>query len=300
MKQYFLIVGILFSFLNVHSQDDFKTYAKEIIKEENIVISIGQILHEKLIILNDGKGGLFYEHEGVSRAEMTKTKPVNMVLRISDFQGNNIKDIEIDFNDIDIDLSGFGIKYLGSRKFITINVGRFHRYILNLSNLKLIGPIRPHIEGSEFGDSQDGNPLFLEVFNQGQYLVGCLTGMGYFCYNLMDLYNPIQITHYCADNSILKGKYFFLDKREKDIYNGILAEFPKYKTIDTISFMFQGLRFEIDESNNIVSKNTKNRFLILQQIMENGEKHPLIIDYLNGVILNNEKDKNLINELIAK
>lgn len=300
MRQYFILFIILFCFIELKSQDNFKVYAKETLDDQKLVLSIGKVIHENLIIMNDGKGGLYYERNGISKEEMTKKKPVNMILRITDLHGSVIKDIEINFNDIDIDLSGFGIKYFGSRKFITLNVGRFQRYILNLSNLKLIGPIRPHIEGGEFGDSQDGNPLFLEVFNQGQYLLGCLTGMGYFCYNLMDLYNPVQVTHYSTDKSNLKGKYFFLDKRDDNIYNGIIAEFPKYKTIDTVFFLFQGLKFEEDQSSNIVFKNVKDQYLILYELNSTDESNPFIIDYLSGELLNNERDKNVIKELLSE
>lgn len=290
MKKAFLILFISLVFLDTKSQNDFKVYTETQIPEENIKIQIGQNLINNLEITGDGFGKLYYEKAGIEREEMSKKMPVNMILRISDLQGRKLKDIETDFNDVDIDLSGFGIKYIGERKFITVNVGRFQQYILNLTNLNLIGPFQPHIDGAVFGDSQDNNAIFLKVFNNGQYLIGYLTGAGYFCYNLMDLYHPIQVDHYCAGNCELKGKYFFLDKRADNIYNGIIVDSKQIKSIDTVFFLFQGEKFELDKKGKIITRNVKNRHLILNKIDKKSEKNPFVIDYSAGEIIDYEKD----------
>lgn len=300
MKLYLAVFVFLFLSINVYSQDIFKVYSEIHIDEINRRFQIGHVIKEGYEITSiERNGKLYYIKSGTPKNEATKDYPVNMVIRILNEHDVIVKDIIIDFNDVDIDLSGFGIKYFGSRNFITVNVGRFQRYILNLSKLKIIGPIRPYIEGGEFGDGQDGNPIFLRVFDDGQYLIGCLTGMGYFCYNLMDLYNPVQVDYYCCDDCIFNGKYFFLDKRKENIYNGLLVEVPKYMKINAVFFLFQGLKFELDESNSIITRKIKNRYLVLHQIKDNGDKSPLIIDYLEGRILDYEKDRELIKDLIA-
>ncbi|MBE9467510.1 MAG: hypothetical protein IMY72_04195 [Bacteroidetes bacterium] len=69
--------------------------------------------------------------------------------------------------------------------------------------------------------------------------------------------------------------------------------------IDAAFFLFQGLKFELDESNSIITRKIKNRYLVLHKIKDNGDKSPLIIDYLEGGILDYEKDRVLIKDLIA-
>ena len=292
MKKAFLILLLSLVFLDAKSQDGFKVYHEIEIEALDMHLQIGHEIKEGFRIEcldNDGK--LHYVRSDTPKNEATKEYPVNMIIRVLTEQGKLVKDIMIDFNDVDIDLSGFGIKYIGERKFITVNVGRFQRYILNLSNLKLIGPFQPHIDGAEFGDSQDNNAIFLKVFNNGQYLIGYLTGAGYFCYNLMDLYNPIQVDHYCTEYCKLKGKYFFLDKRAENIYNGIIIDSNQIKSVDSVYFLFQGERLEQDKIGKVITQNLKNNYLILNRIDKNSKKSPFAIDYSTGEIIDYEKIK---------
>ena len=199
---------------------------------------MGHVIRSDFETVNDGTGKLFYEIAGTTKESMAKSKPVNMVIRMLDQDGSNTQDIEIDYNDIDIDLSGFRIHYLGQRKFLVFTVGRYRFCILNLSTNKVIGPIVPRIEG-EASDSQDGTLSFNEVFNHGQYLIGYANNFGMFFYNLMDLYNPIFINHICSENQHLHKNYFFLDKRRDNIYNGLFIDNHWHGTYDSIRFIFQ-------------------------------------------------------------
>lgn len=53
------------------------------------------------------------------------------------------------------------------------------------------------------------------------------------------------------------------------------AEMPSINRISSINFLFQGLKFELDDEKNIIKKNADNRYLILNRIKENGKKHLL-------------------------
>jgi hypothetical protein len=299
MNKLILILAMAIFNRDVKSQIDFKVYHEITVQEMDRVFQMGHILIPGLNIMNDGKGKLYYEKNGITKDAMKKTKPVNMIIRVSDLKGRKVKDMVVDFNDIDIDLSGFGLTYLGNRKFLIIDVGRYSFLILNLTNDKLIGPLKPSVEGKR-GDTQDGSLSINVVFNEGQYLIGYSYGMGLFCYNLMDLYNPIQIESFYMEKSNISGNYFFLDKRKDNTYNGIFAEMPRINTVDSVHFLFQGIKFETDSNKIITRRIVDNRYLILSEKNETGDNSPIIIDYKIGKVINSEDSEKMLNELKSR
>jgi hypothetical protein len=284
LKRLLFMLILISIYSGLKSQNDFKVYKTVTIHEVNRTIQLGQILIPGYKIMVDGTGKLFYEKDGISGDKMTKAKPANMIIRLSDLSGMKVKDITIDFNDVDIDLSQFGLKYLNDRKFIIIGVGRYCFTILNLINDKIIGPLSPKVEGKR-GDSQDGSVYINMVFNNGQYLIGYSYGMGLFCYNLMDLYNPIQVESFSSENSSINGNCFFLDKRKDNLYNGLVAKMPGINKVDSVYFLFQGLRLEADGNGMPIRKFVNNRCLILFELQESGYSIPIIIDYKFGKVI---------------
>ena len=292
MKKITYIIFFSLFYLFGISQGDFKVYHEIKITETNRIYQMGHLIKSEYEIINDGKGKLFYGKHGAVKETMQKSMPTNMVIRIKELEGEVIKDIVVDYNDIDIDLSGFGVYYLGQRSFLIYKLGRYKFGILNLSNFKTIGPISPEVQG-ERGDSQDGSLNFGTVFGKGQYILGYSWGMGMFCYNLMDLYNPKQVESFCVPNSNIKGGSLFLDKRTDSVFNAIYAEMPKIGLIDSIYFVFQGKSFEVD-SNNEISKNViHDRYLLLKEIKAEDHSVPFAIDFSNGNILSEREIQEL-------
>lgn len=262
----------------------------------NVVFQMGHIIKPDFAIMNDGRGKLYYEKLGTAKESMQKSMPVNMVIRVTDLQGGPIKDIEIDYNDVAIDLSGFSAYYIGQRSFLIIHIGRYKFNILNLNNYKMIGPITPEVPGAR-ADAQDGSLSLSRIFKEGQYLLGYAWGMGMFCYNLRDVYNPIQVKGYSIPNSNMMGNYLFLDHRKENVYNGIYAEMPKKSTIDSVYFVFQGLPCKEVSAGEIDQQLIGDKYLKLTEIKSNDEQVPLIIDYSNGHILNLKEAVELMDEL---
>ena len=115
MKLYLAVLSFLFLSINVSSQDRFKVYREIDINEMNRRFQIGHVIKEGYEITSINRDGkIYYIKSGTPKNEATKDCPVNMVIRILNEHDVIVKDIIIDFNDVDIDLSSFGIKYLGS------------------------------------------------------------------------------------------------------------------------------------------------------------------------------------------
>lgn len=281
MRRIFLLILFSLCLLHLWSQSGFKVYDEYTISESCRIFQMGHIIKSDCEIMHDGTGKLYYETAGTVKESMAKSKPVNMVIRLLDNEGTITQDIEIDYNDIDIDLSGFRIHYLGQRKFLVFTLGRYRFCILNLSNNRIIGPLAPRIEGAA-SDSQDGTLSFTEVFHNGQYLIGYAHNFGMFCYNLMDLYNPVFVNHICTENQHLHKNYFHLDKRRDNIYNGLFINNHSHGTYDSASFIFQGKMLELSDDGSPKWSVFRTRFIQLQEILANQQIGSLIIDIHTG------------------
>lgn len=268
-------------FFSVFPQNSFKVYRTYEIPELSLKFEMAQRLIEDMEIINDGRGKLYYEEPGTKRDNMTKSKPVNMIIVVKGMDDKIQKEIEIDYNAIDIDLSGFPMHYNGTRKFIVIRVGRYRFWLLNLSNFKMVGPLYSGVTG-EASDSQDGSLSFLEVFSNGQYLIGYAWGFGIFCYNLLDLYNPVLVNHICTEKHHNHKNYFFLDHRIDNIYNGIVIKNHSYRNYEPAEFLFQGIMLELDENRNPIKEIIDDRFIKLNSIEGDGTVTPIVVDFIAG------------------
>ena len=282
MKKVSLCVILCLLFLNANSQRSFKVYNQYNIPELSLSFEMGHRLIEAKDMVSDGKGKLYYEEPGITKENMTKSDPVNMIIRINGPTENDSRDIELPYNDIDIDLSGFPIHYVGVRKFLVIRVGRYRFYILNLSNFNVVGPQYAGVSG-EASDSQDGSLSFLEVFNNGQYLIGYAWGFGIFCYNLMDLYYPELVDHICTEEYHNHQNYVFLDHQIDNVYVGIAIKNHSYRDYNPAEFLFQGLMLETDEKVQPIKRIIDDQFLMLNRIKDDGSVIPFRVDFIKGV-----------------
>lgn len=279
-----LILLLCFCGLPGISQTDFTVYHEIVISEMDRRFQMGHVIRPDQAIMHDGKGKLYYETPATSIESMQLTKPTNMVIRVSDLEGGHLQDIEIDYNDLDIDLSGFGNYYLGEQSFLVYMLGRYKFGLLNLINFETIGPIIPEVPGAR-SDAQDGSLMFGKVFGQGQYLLGYAWGMGLFCFNLMDLYDPFQIQAFCPPIEHETGNCLFIDVMSENSATGMFAQMTKKGSIDSVYYLFQEVPLELDHNQLVTNSIYQDRYLKLTEIQEDHLQAPYFVDLSNGRIM---------------
>jgi hypothetical protein len=298
MLRTIILTILLLYVVDLKSQVDFKVYNELILKEENFKFQIGQTIFDGYEIMNNGKGRLFYELPGTDKNKMTESKPVNITIRISGLNDRIIKNITLDYNDIDIDMAQFVAYYFGDRKFIVITV-RYRFYIVNLSNYKVIGPLFPKPKGCREDAIRGSMGKGFKVFDNGQYLLGTAADFGVFCFNLLDLYHPFEIDGYYTEPPYPSQFYFYLDHRVDNIYNGIFVN-NATRNIDKIDYLFKGFKFQQNNNDSIIKYVIDKLYLLLKQYDKEDNIIDLVIDYKNGRLLKPESDKDLINKLLNK
>ncbi|MBU2507055.1 MAG: hypothetical protein KJ799_10075 [Bacteroidetes bacterium] len=281
-----LILSVPFSALI--SQDDFKVYKELSIEPENMIFQIGQKIIDGFVIMNNGEGRLFYEKIGITRDEMSESKPVNITLRISGLKGNLIKDISLEYNDIDIDMAQFSASYFGEKKFLVITV-RYRFYIIGIEDFKVIGPFFPKLKGYRL-DAISGSLNNFKLFDDGKYFFGIAADNGVFCYKLIDLYNPTEIDGYNIEPIYTSSNSFFIDNRIDNLYYGIYVHNTS-NNIDEIKYLFKSIRiekmYELD-----------NQYIFFKYFNKENELVNLVVDYKNGRLLDNNNDRQLIYKLL--
>jgi hypothetical protein len=144
-----------------------------------------------------------FNEQGIALIIEKESRGKVQYLKILDTQNDKlIKTIRIDN---EYDLCKVGASFFGDRKFAIIN-GRYRFYIVNLSTNILIGPF----SGTVRGEIEDATSLVLgyfNIFNDGQYLTFASYDFGVCCYNLIDLYNPIEIEMFTGQKHSKKMSY---------------------------------------------------------------------------------------------
>lgn len=296
MIRIIILTILLLYVVDLKSQTDFKVYKELILYDENLKFQIGQPILDGFEIMNNGKGRLFYELPGTDKDKMIESKPVNITIRISELSDKNLKDVTLDYNDIDIDMASFAAYYFGDRKFIVITI-RYRFYIVNLSNYKVIGPLSPKPKGCREDAISGTMGKGFKVFDNGQYLFGTAADFGVFCYKLLDLYHPVEIDGYYTEPPYSSPFYFYLDNRKDNIYNGIYVN-NATRNIDKIDYLFKGFRFKQYNKDSIIKSDIDNQYLLLKQYDKEDNIIDLVIDYKNGRILDSDSEKQLINKLL--
>ncbi len=205
--------------------------------------------------------------------------------------------------DNEYDLRNFGAHYFGKRKFIVLD-GRYSFFIVNLSTNKLIGPFGASNRGCAH-DAQSYVVGYFSIFNNGQYLTFASLDYGVYCYSLIDLYNPKEIEMFYHRTKGFNEVYFFLDKRNDSLFNGIttLYEIEKgniYSRKITPEFLFQGYKFKTSSDGQIIKKQLKEKYLLLYKIRSDNSEEPIIIDFDKGILIDRNNNRKLFNELISE
>ncbi len=130
MRRQVLVFYFSFYLLSLFSQSSYKVYSKYQIPELDRTFQMVHELNPDYEIVGDGHGKLYYEDAGATRHSMEKARPVNMKILVLDQDGNEVWKFEMDYNDVDIDLSRFQVHYVGTRKFVVFTAGRSRFYIL--------------------------------------------------------------------------------------------------------------------------------------------------------------------------
>ena len=295
MKIIITIIALLTLSITTVGQDFFQVYSEVKLTELNRKLEVGRLIPKNYDRIRDEKGNMFIK----SSVHVNDSLPSNILVRISDLNGDIIKEIDTKYNRDDLDF-GFSTSYINNRKFI-IMARRGAYYIINLSTNILIGPIQltSRIECGQ--DGQSGLIWTPEVFNDGQYLIISAIDEGIYCFNLDDIYNPFEVEFYTNRKILFKGNFFFLDQRKENVYNGIVAsKESNYSKEYKSKFLFQGYRFKVDSNNKIIKHNIDNRYLVLLRDQEQKNFEYFIIDYFDGRILNDVLDKEKIVELVNK
>lgn len=182
-------------------------------------------------------------------------------------------------------LYSFNEYYKGDRNFAIIG-GRYIFYIVNVSTNKLIGPIRPSWKG-EAEDAQSGMLYVFKVIKDGQYLFVNAADNGLTCYSLLDLYNPKEVDFYKSDSPYAQGNYIFIDQRKENIFNGFTASTNNnyYEKVMDCKILFHGYRFELTSEGKLDYEITKNKILILKQILGDSQSIDFLIDLKKGEII---------------
>lgn len=296
MKKTYLVLLLSILPFAGKGQDDFIKYHELEINQINRVFLMGHITNPDYMIMHDGKGKLYYEPHGTSKNEMSKLRPVNMTIRVIDSVGNKIEEIEVDYNDLDIDLSGFESYHIGEQSYLIFKTGRYRFNLINLMNYHVIGPFLPDVQGPR-ADSQDGSIGSLKTLSNGQYILGYSWGMGLFCYNLADIQEPVQLEEYSAKMNYGVGSYLFLNYQADSLCNAVFTKMTTKGSIDTAYFLFQGLKFETDSLGVISKQHISDGLLKFNEIKQDTTSSPLIINFIKGYILNNDETINLLDSL---
>lgn len=287
------IITLLILSFTTFGQGFFQVNSEVKLTELNRKLEVGRLIPKNHELIRDGKGKMFIK----STVSVNDSLPSHVLVRISELDGNLIREIDTKYVWDDLDFF-FSTSYINNRKFI-IMARRGAFYILNLSTNILIGPIHliSRIECAQ--DGQSGLIWTPEVFNDGQYLIISAIDEGIYCFNLDDIYNPFEVEFYTDRKILFKGNYFFLDQRKENIFNGIIAsKESNYSKEYQSRFLFQGYRFKMDSNNKIIKYNIDNRYLALLRDQE--QKKYFIIDYFDGRILNDVSDREKIVEIISK
>lgn len=277
------------------AQDFFDIYSKVILTELNRKLEVGRLIPDNYELINDGNGKMLIK-SSVNRNDSLLS---NVLVRISDLDGERIKEIDTKYYGTDNDFV-FSTSFINDRKFIVLSRrGAF--YMLNIFTNILIGPIQLNSRIEYAEDAQSGLIWTSEVFNNGQYLIISAIDEGIYCFNLDDIYNPFEVEFYTNRKILFKGNFFFLDRRKGNIYNGIVASKEgNYSRKYNSRFLFQAYKFKVDSKNEIIKYNIDDRYLILLQDRGPEPFVYVIIDYFDGRILNEFTDKKKIAELISK
>lgn len=209
-----------------------------------------------------------------------------------------IKSLKIDN---EFDLHRIGAYYFGERNFAIIT-GRYQFFIVNLTTNTLKGPYRSNAKGKRY-DAQSGLVCDFKIFNNGQYLLFEMRDFGVKCFKLIDLYNPLEIGAYTLKTKSLKEFYFFLDKRDSCLFNGIISSY-EFNRRDlslcklTSNFLFQGYHLKTDDNGLIIKNQIEDRYLLLYKETESNREELIVVDYEDGKLLNKENDETLINRLL--
>jgi hypothetical protein len=291
MKPVLIMLFLIYSF-NAVSQEHFEIYGKKTFPKLNRKLEVGRLIPKDYELINSMTGKMFIK----SLVNAKDSLPSNVLVRILDLNGKIIKEIDTKYNQSDLDLY-FGTSFIGNRKFSIIACrGAF--YILNLSANHLIGPIQLSSRIKEGQDAQSGLVWTSEVFNNGQYLIISAIDEGIYCFNLENLDTPVEVEFYTDRKVLFKGQFFFLDHRNDNLCNGIVAsKADNYSKEYHTRFLFQGYQLKVDANNQIIKYDIDNRYLVLERNQKKTKNDYLIIDYIEGRLLDDVMDKEKIEEL---
>jgi len=287
MRSILILVFIFFSCFT-YGQDSFKIFCEKEVEELNKTFQVIRIIPAGYeFYTNPSEHGHFLKKVGAQ--DNKENKPLYPILRIIDKEKSETVEITIPNNGKDTDYY-FPKNYLiGENRYLVIK-RRFSSVLFDIESNEIIPNIRTKKrENVEIGDAQDLNLGDLYFFDKNflMYRQGVL---GIFCIDYTNKNNPKELDPYHF-GSRYRAPFFFIDSLGENRYSGIIS----LGNIDNTSYLFKEIILK-QESGKLKSQLKEEKYLILQKD-NNGY---LIVDLQQGIILNEQSDKETIDRLIIK
>jgi hypothetical protein len=183
MNKILVLFIILFSF-RLSAQDSLRVFNEFISEEDSVIVLLGQYVLEGYEIMNVN-GSLYYEIKDTLRNSASLIKPANLVVRVTDLNRNFIKDIIVDYHDLDAGKTQFAASYFGEQNFLILTT-KYKFYIIDLDDYKASGPFAPEFKG-EGTDATSGMLRDIRLSKDGRYLFMRAKDFGEFYFDLKEL-----------------------------------------------------------------------------------------------------------------
>ncbi|NOQ26154.1 MAG: hypothetical protein GQ564_12390 [Bacteroidales bacterium] len=283
-----LILGFIFFSCFTYGQDSFKLFCEKEVEELNKTFQVIRIIPDGYeIYSNPFEPGYFLKKVGAQ--DNTENEPLYPILRIIDEEKSETVEITIRNNGYDTDYY-FPKNYLiGENRYLVIK-RRFSSVLIDIESNEIIPNFRTKKrENVEIEDAQDLNLGDLYFFDKN-YLMYRQGVLGVFCIDYKNKNNPKELNSYHF-GSRYRAPFFFIDSLGENRYRGIIS----LGDIDNTSYLFKGIKLK-QENGKVKSQLKAEKYLVLQK--DNNEY--LIVDLEQGILLNEQSDKETIDKIIIK
>lgn len=283
------LVIIIFGFISINcfSQDSFELFTEKKIEEINKTIQIGRLIPNGYQKVFKSKERKFYL-KGIGINENEEIKPLYQTIRIIDNDGEISSEFILESNRTD---TLYFIQYsylIGDNRYIIIKIEYSFPLIIDLvENKAILNYKGKKRENAEVHDAVGVRYGTFFIFDN-DYLIYRQNDIGTFGIDFKDDNNPKELeTFYVSPPN--SSQFLFIDNLGETGFKGIISDGKKENT----KYLFKGINLIVE--NGIIKNRIKNEQFIIFQKTDNEN---LIIDLKQGKILDNQKDKELIEKII--
>lgn len=284
MKKYIIVLPLILLLINCFGQDEFELFCKTEINEVNKTVQVGRYVPYGYEVYTEK--GLFYLRKTDSSNNEIK-EPLFPVIKITNNVNKNTEEIVLKNNSFDISYY-FPQEYLiGNNKYVVIR-NKYSVIILDITKNKKLDFSTEFRDEAEPQDAISGSIGSFFLFHN-KYFLFQKSDFGVFCINISDDNNIYELDWFHKWTDYRNKTFFFLDSLEHNKYNGIISSGKP----DNTTFLFKEIQLSV--KNGCLDKRViRDQYLVLYS----ADDQILIIDYLNGKLLDNSSDKALIDKLL--